>query len=104
MMVIELRKAHKEKAFDLIDDLKELGHKKKAMICELEDILYKCFESSEEDYDDEYEEERRGREFGLRGRRSYRRGMRSHYREEDYPSAEMHNEYPTHEYGTRRVR
>lgn len=103
-MVIELRKAHKEKAFDLIDSLKELGHKKKAVICELEDILYRCFESSEEDYDEEYEGEHEGHEFGLRGRRAYRKGMRSRHHEDEYPIAEMHHEYPHHEYGTRRVR
>lgn len=48
MMVIELRKATQDKAFDILDEVKELGHQKKALLCELEDVLYECFESSEE--------------------------------------------------------
>ncbi len=49
MMVIEMREAAQEKAFELIDELHELGHQKKMVMCELEDTLYDCFDSSEDD-------------------------------------------------------
>lgn len=49
MMLIEMREAAKDKAFNLIDEIKDLGKQKKMAICELEDTLYECFESSGED-------------------------------------------------------
>lgn len=53
MMVIEMREAAKDKAFDLLDEIKDLGRQKKMALCELEDTLYDCFESSsEDDYED----------------------------------------------------
>ena len=52
MMVIELRQAAKEKAFDILEEIKHLGHEKKMALCELEETLYECFESSEEDDED----------------------------------------------------
>lgn len=78
-MVIELRKAAKDKAFELIDEIKELGHQKKMALCELEDTLYECFEDSDEEYEDEYEEIE-DPEMDFRGRRGYRSGMRRGYR------------------------
>ena len=88
MMVIELRKAAQDKAFDLLDEVKELGHQKKALLCELEDVLYECFESSEEEYED-YEKDP---EMEFRRRRSYRYGMRKHrdeYDDDDYEGMQM---------------
>ena len=78
MMVIELRKAAQDKAFELLDEIKDLGHQKKMVLCELEDALYECFESSEEEYED-YEKEP---DMEFRKRRSYRYGMRKH--DDDY--------------------
>lgn len=78
MMVIELRKAAQDKAFELLDEIKDLGHQKKMVLCELEDALYECFESSEEEYED-YEKEP---DIEFRKRRSYRSGMRKH--DDDY--------------------
>ena len=86
MMVIELRQASKEKAFDLLEEMKSLGHEKKMVLCELEETLYDCFESSEEDeeYDNEYTPED---EMEYRRRKAYRygnrRGMRGDMRDED---------------------
>lgn len=77
-MVVELRKAAQDKAFELLDEVKELGHQKKMVLCELEDALYECFESSEEEYED-YEKEP---DMEFRRRRSYRYGMRKH--DDDY--------------------
>jgi hypothetical protein len=53
MMVIEMREASREKAFDLIDEIKDLGHRKKLALCELEDTLYECFESEKDDHEEE---------------------------------------------------
>lgn len=78
MMVIELRKAAQDKAFELLDEIKDLGHQKKMVLCELEDALYECFESSEEEYED-YEKEP---DMEFRKRRSYRYGMHKH--DDDY--------------------
>lgn len=89
-MVIELRKAAKDKAFDLIDEIKDLGHQKKMALCELEDTLYECFEDTEDDHEDEYEEVE-DPEMDFRGRRGYRRGVRSGYRHDDYEGMRMHS-------------
>lgn len=82
MMVIEMRQAAKDRAFDLLDEIKDLGRKKKMAICELEETLYECFESSDED-EDEYkdvdegyeptDEEENNMDFR---RKSYRYGRR----------------------------
>lgn len=49
MMVIEMREAAQDKAFELIDEMKDLGRQKKMVMCELEDTLYDCFEGSEDE-------------------------------------------------------
>ena len=49
MMVIEMREAAKDKACDLLEEIKALGHKKKLALCELEDALYECFDQKVED-------------------------------------------------------
>lgn len=61
-MVIETRRAAKDKAFDLIEEIEDLGCKKKMALCELKETLYDCFESSEEDED--YDEVDDRYEFG----------------------------------------
>lgn len=53
MMVIEMREAAQDKAFELLDELHELGHQKKLVMCELEDTLYDCFEDSKESKESE---------------------------------------------------
>jgi hypothetical protein len=82
MIVIEMRQAAKDKAFDLLDEIKDLGRKKKMAICELEETLYDCFESEEdeereEDEDFETPEEDDEYDMDYRGRRGYRSGSRS---------------------------
>jgi hypothetical protein len=78
MMVIELRKAAKDKVFDLFGEIEDLGRKKKQYMHELKETLYECFESSEDEYeDDEYEDmygERESYEADFRNK-SYRSGM-----------------------------
>ena len=84
MIMIEMRQAAKDKAFDLLDEIKDLGRQKKMALCKLEETLYECFESSEED-EEEYEnsdyssDDNNDEEMDYRSRRSYRgrRNMRS---------------------------
>jgi hypothetical protein len=93
MMVIEMREAAQDKAFDLLDEIKDLGYKKKMVLCELEDTLHECFETEEEHEDTYYEmpyedEEKMDMDYRSRGyRRSGRRSMR---RMHDEDSIGMH--------------
>lgn len=75
MIVIEMREAAYDKAFELLDEIKELGKKKRSIICELEEAMYECYEASKDD--DESEESKSDMEFRRRS------GMR-HYDEDDY--------------------
>lgn len=84
MMVIELRKAAQDKAFELLDEIEDLGYQKKMVLCELKDVLYECFESSEEEYED-YEKEP---EMDFRRRGSYHYGMRKGMKNRDYDDYE----------------
>ena len=78
MMVIEMRDA-KERAFGLLEEIKDLGHRKKMALCELEDALYECFESEKEDYEDDEKIDR-----DYRRSRAYRRRMSKRDHDEDY--------------------
>lgn len=86
MMVIEMREAAKDKAFDLLEEIKDLGHKKKMALCELEDTLYECFESEDDREDDDDQEANYRRSRAYRSRRS---SMRDH---SDYEDDEMEME------------
>ena len=89
MMVIELRKAYKDKVYDLLDEIEELGRKKKTALSELKNMLYECFESKDE-YEDSDKESDYEPEIDFRNRRSYRRGMRGGMRDhEEYDDMDM---------------
>lgn len=87
MMIIETRQSAKDKAFDILDEIKDLGRKKKMAICELEETLYECFESSDEDeeVESEYESgEDEDRDMDFRNRKFYRDNRREmHHEDED---------------------
>lgn len=55
MVIIELREALLDRALDQLDEAKKYGKKCKMAMCELEDTLYQCYESSK-DVDEDYEE------------------------------------------------
>ena len=86
MVVIEMREAAQEKALDLVDELHELGHQKKMILCELEDTLYDCFEADKDDEEHEGTEE--GTDLGFKGSRHY--SMRNF---EDDDDREMKHSY-----------
>lgn len=73
MVVIEMREAAQEKALDLVEELHELGHQKKMILCELEDTLYDCFEPTKDD--EEHDKTEEGTDLGFKG--SYRYSMRN---------------------------
>lgn len=73
MVMIEMREAAQDKALDLVEELHELGHQKKLILCELEDTLYDCFEK-DDDKEDESEE---GKDLGFKNKYMRRYGMRN---------------------------
>lgn len=94
-MLIEFREAAYDKAFRLLDEVKERNKENKMVLCALEDAMYDCYEAShnseeeyedredfeipsEEDGDDELEINYRG---GSRG--AMRRNMRMRYRDNE---------------------
>lgn len=79
MLIVELREAIYNKAFDLMDEVKEHGKATKMAICALEDALYECYEASKdewerEDYSEDPENYDEKSEMKLR---RYRRNMRN---------------------------
>lgn len=55
MMVIEFREAAYDKAFRLLDEVKERNKENKMVLCALEDAMYDCYEASR-DSEEEYED------------------------------------------------
>ena len=80
MMVIEMREATRDKVFDLVEELHELGHEKKMVLCELEDALYECFEKE----DDDTESSEEGTDLGFKSKYSRRYGMRNFEDDPEY--------------------
>lgn len=74
MMVIEMRKAAKERAFDLVEESHEIGHEMKMVLCELEDALYDCFEDSEEEKEEKSDE---GTDLGFKSKYNRHYAMRN---------------------------
>ena len=57
MVMIEMREAAQERAFDLLDEIEDLGRQKKMVLCELEDTLYECFDDSKDSEESEKTDE-----------------------------------------------
>lgn len=70
MVVIEMRDAVYDTAFELLEDAKRSAKKTKMTLCELEDAMYECYEASKDDEREDYEFEESDMDF--RGRRGYR--------------------------------
>ena len=86
MVVIEMRDAAYDTAFDLLEEAKHSAKKTKLTLCELEDAMYDCYETSKEEHED-YESEEPEMEF--RGRRGYREYDEDHAHEDDYMRSGM---------------
>ena len=73
MIIYEFKESAYNKAFDLLDQIKEHGKKVKMAVCALEDALYDCYESEEDMMEDED-----NLDSNLKDREMYRRNMRKH--------------------------
>jgi len=62
MVVIEMRDAAYEAAFDLLDEAKLNAKKTKLTLCELENAMYDCYEASTDEREGDED-----RELNLRG-------------------------------------
>lgn len=84
MVVIEMREAAQELAFDLVDEMKDLDRKRKLVLCELEETLYDCFEDEKED-EKEGSEERteEGTDLGFKSKFNRHYAMRNFDEDED---------------------
>ena len=85
MVVIEMRDAAFDTAFELLEDAKHSTKKTKLALCELEDAMYDCYEASkdEEDYEEhEDREDDSDLEF-RRGRKAYRHDDKHYGTHED---------------------
>lgn len=80
MVMIEMREAAQERAFELIDELNELGKEKKMVMCELEDTLYDCFEGSKDEESSEIDE---GKDLGFKSEFNRHYAMRNFEDDED---------------------
>lgn len=69
MVVIEMRDEAYDIAFELLEEAKHSAKKTKMTLCELEDAMYDCYETSKETESYEPEEDS---DLEFRGRRGYR--------------------------------
>jgi len=80
MVVIEMRDAAYDTAFELLEEAKHSAKKTKLTLCELEDAIYDCYEASKDEHEDsEYEDS----DMEFRGRRGYRHDEHYGVREDD---------------------
>lgn len=81
MVVIEMRDAAYDTAFELLDEAKHSAKKTKLTLCELEDAMYDCYEASKEnenEWDDDYSD------MEYRNRYSTRNYRHDEYDPEEY--------------------
>jgi len=96
MMIIEMREAAIDKAFEKLEEVKHHAKNTKLTLCELEDAMYDCYEAVKEQGDEEYEDredfeipsedEDEELELAYRGsgsRSGMRRAMRMRYHDDD---------------------
>lgn len=69
-----MREAAQEKAFDLMDEAKDLNRQQKLVMCELEDTLYDCFEDSKEEEVESEDKTEEGTDLGFK-----KAGYNRHY-------------------------
>ena len=93
MVIMELREAAQDRAFELVDEIKDLDRQKKMVVCELEDTLYDCFEDPKDDEKESEKTSDEGTDLGFKGyNRHY--AMRNFDDGEGYDEgAEMRHQY-----------
>ena len=92
MVVIEMRDAVYETAFDLLDEAKLNAKKTKLTLCELENAMYDCYEASSKEHKDG-EDEKEDIEF---------RGVTGYHDEDD--EERMDNKHIAHRLRSNRMR
>ena len=90
MVMIEMREAAQERAFDLIDEANDLRHQQKMVMCELEDALYDCFEDSKES-EESGEKTDEGTDLGFKDRYNRHYAMRNFDKDYDDDMDHMHH-------------
>lgn len=81
MVMIEMKDAAYDMAFDLLDEAKLNAKKTKLTLCELENAMYECYEASQEGRDNDDETEMKFR--GVSGYKDYDRDEDRSMRDED---------------------
>ena len=84
MVMIEMRDAVYDTAFDLLDEAKLNAKKTKLTLCELENAMYDCYEASKDGHEDKEEEGKEDLDF--RGVSGYRHDEEY---DEDRPMSRM---------------
>ena len=82
MVMIEMRDAVYDTAFDLLDEAKLNAKKTKLTLCELENAMYDCYESSRGEHEDKEEEDKEDISF---------RGVSGYRHDEEYDEEEPMN-------------
>lgn len=84
MVMIEMRDAVYDTAFDLLDEAKLNAKKTKLTLCELENAMYDCYEASRGEDEDKEEDEK---DIDFRGVSGYRHDEQYNvHGEDDEPS------------------
>ena len=81
MVMIEMRDAVYDTAFDLLDEVKLNAKKVKLSLCELENAMYDCYEASKEEHEGEDKED-----MNFRGVTGYHEDRHRDDEHEDEPS------------------
>lgn len=90
-----MREAAYDKAFDLLEEIKDLGKKKRMALCELEDAMYECYEASKDKEEDSSEREETVSDM------DYRKSRRMRY---EHPEHEYDDDTYLHDYRRRGMR
>ena len=69
MVMIEMKDAAYDMAFDLLDEAKLNAKKTKLTLCELENAMYECYEAAHEEHDNDDETDMKVR--GVSGYKDY---------------------------------
>lgn len=94
MVVIEMRDAAYDTAFELLDEAKHSAKKTKLALCELEDAMYDCYEASKEN-ESEWDNEDSDMEY--RNKYSTR-----NYRHDEYDPEEYEDDEDTRKHASMR--
>lgn len=79
-----------DETYDLFDESKKIERQKKMVLCELEDTLYDCFESKDDDDKEKDEKSDEGTDLGFKSKYTRHYSMRNFDDEDDEPHVYRH--------------